>query len=109
MITVIDIGPEQIWRHYSGSLYEILHTASMEADGNCVVVYREVPSDDHVKDCEAMKIDPYGGMKIFVRPMDEWLGLAPKGSEQQERYVKVSGPDYANPETRTGRSITPSA
>lgn len=95
MISVIDIGPDQIWRHHTGDLFEVIMTACMAGTRNSVVVYRPVPTPDQLKRCLALGLDAKKTMPIYVRSMDEWLGRAPVESPQEFRYDKVSGPDYS--------------
>lgn len=73
----------QVWQHYKGGRYEIVGLASMEADGEPVVMYRATPLTDG---------------RVFVRTYGEFMSTAPPqpgGTACAPDYIHTDGWRFA--------------
>ena len=67
--------PQGIYRHYKGSLYQILHTAKQSETEETLVVYRCL----------------YGEYGVWVRPMAMFTESVMIDGKQVPRFEKIKG------------------
>ena len=70
----VDVG--QRYRHYKGTMYYVDDRAYCTTTGQPMVVYHAA----------------VGAVNLFVRPLAEFIGLAPKGATQFLRFELVKEP-----------------
>ena len=69
-------APGSTWKHYKGSLYEVLHLGTNEADGEPVVIYRGTQTR--------------GTNRIWVRPVADWaVPVKTTNDEIVQRFTQV--------------------
>lgn len=73
--------PGEIWRHYKGNDYLVLHRARMEHDGQWMVVYVTFGK-------------LHDETSRWVRPLSEWVNIVEHEGERVQRFTFVKKAGY---------------
>lgn len=76
-----EIRPGQIWRHFKGNVYAVLHLAKHSETGEELVVYTKIRGTGSA-----------GDGAVWARPVSMWKEIVERNGKSQPRFELIYDP-----------------